>query len=598
MATRDDEVEELAHALHLAQASELALSRGDAVRAFELALEDRDLSRAEAALGAMATEADPATRALSLRRARAIAVRRGASDAEARVAELAGDVDEACALYERAGEWRRAANLHRARGDLGHAGRALERAVAADPGDDSARRELATLLVDAGRHEAALRALGGLADDRAVTELRARAHAGLGLEGVGAQPPAAPLPTDDTLLFGRYQVVREVASTASSRVLEAIDRLSASRERVALKIFTGAGQVGTGRDALARFRREMDILTHVEAPSILRARDVIAEGPTIVLPWMAGGSLAELLATGPLPPRRAGEIAGRLLQALEAAHRRGVVHRDVKPANVLLDEVGGAYLADFGVAHLGDASVTATAGLLGTVRWMSPEQKLGVAATAKSDVYAVGLVLAEMLGVSVETLGPEVPVEVVALLRAWLADDPAARPDATAARSALAALPWPARSFGAAPTPSARAPAPSLRPAGERFVPLGDGRQRDILLERDEWLVAPLDPRVALVRAMSAVVDATLPTVLGVHASTGALRVEALDGARVDSLDARDSDALAATLHRLHEAGAAHGDVAGSLRRTLRGLVLTLPAAALAGEVGADLAALASLRRA
>ncbi|GAC1362634.1 MAG: hypothetical protein NVSMB47_14670 [Polyangiales bacterium] len=452
------------------------------------------------------------------------------------------------------------------------------------------------MLVDGGRFEAALRALGGLADDRAVTELRARAHAGLGLEGAGAQALAPAPSTDDTLLFGRYQVVREVASTASSRVLEAVDRLSASRERVALKIFTGAGQVGTGRDALARFRREMDILTHVEAPSILRARDVIAEGPTIVLPWMAGGSLAELLATGPLPPRRAAEIAGRLLQALEAAHRRGVVHRDVKPANVLLDEVGGAYLADFGVAHLGDASVTATAGLLGTVRWMSPEQKLGVAATAKSDVYAVGLVLAEMLGVRVETIGAEVPVEVASLLRAWLDDDPATRPDATTARAALAAVVWPDRAF--ARTPSARAPAPSLRPTGERFVPLGDGRQRDVLLDRDEWLVAPLDPRVALVRAMSAVVDATLPTVLGVHSSTGALRVEALDGARVDSLDAREADALAATLHRLHEAGAAHGDVAGSLRRTPRGLVLTLPAEALAGDVGADLAALASLRRA
>src|SRR5206468_5219088 len=137
------------------------------------------------------------------------------------------------------------------------------------------------------------------------------------------------------------------------------------------------------------------------------------------------------VARGPVAPDRAAEIVARVLQALEAAHRRGIVHRDVKPANVLLDEVGGAYLADFGVAHLGDASSTATAGLLGTLRYMSPEQKMGTPATDRADVYAAGLVLAEMLGAQIDRapIPADVPAEIATLLAELLAEDPARRPD-------------------------------------------------------------------------------------------------------------------------------------------------------------------------
>src|SRR6202040_1575115 len=86
-----------------------------------------------------------------------------------------------------------------------------------------------------------------------------------------------------------------------------------------------------------------------------------------------------------------------VLSALGEAHRLGVLHRDVKPANVLFDDAGVARLGDFGVAHLGDLSTTATAGVIGTLAYMSPEQREGRPATAESDVYAVGAILFEML---------------------------------------------------------------------------------------------------------------------------------------------------------------------------------------------------------
>ena len=111
-----------------------------------------------------------------------------------------------------------------------------------------------------------------------------------------------------------------------------------------------------------------------------------------------GGTLERMLTTtGALAPARAVEIASGMLAALGEAHRLGILHRDVKPANVLFDEAGGARLSDFGVAHLGDVSTTATAGVFGTLAYMSPEQREGRPATARSDVFAAGTMLREML---------------------------------------------------------------------------------------------------------------------------------------------------------------------------------------------------------
>lgn len=498
------EVDALVRALRWSEACDRALAEGDRVRAFEIAVESRASAQIAAVAAALLDEDD--TRAV------AVAVRRGDRVAEAAVHARFGRASEAGQAYEDGGELRRAASVHREAGRMAEAGRCLEAHRRDHPDDVEAAVELADLCLSLGRAEAALRALVGLGGE-AIEATRRRARAALEGNAAPIQPSG--------WLFGRYEVVREVATTATSRVLEAVDRLEPGAPRVALKVFVGGGQAGAGRDALVRFEREVQIAGLLDAPSVLRPRALLEDGPTLVLPWMGGGSLDALAEKGPLPARRVAEIADRVLAALAAAHRRGIVHRDVKPSNVLLDEIGGAYLTDFGVAHLGDAGATATAGVLGTVRYMAPEQRLGEPASPESDVYAVGVVLRELLGVEEAW-----PAPVRALLDRLTAECREDRPTADDARAALAAVSWPDEPF------STRR-APSLRPitAAGRFVDEGPGL-RDTLLDRLERLV-PLDhPAVA---ALLTADDPAVPRLLGRRGDLA--RIEAPSGPRRPAAD-------------------------------------------------------------
>src|SRR5206468_3801550 len=139
--------------------------------------------------------------------------------------------------------------------------------------------------------------------------------------------------------------------------------------------------------------REARALAQLRHSNVVPMRDYIPEGPAIVLGWMPGGSLADLMRREAIAPARAIEIACAVLGALGEAHRLGILHRDVKPSNVLFDAIGASRLSDFGAAHLGDLSTTATAGAIGTFAYMSPEQRLGRPATIASDLYAVGAIL-------------------------------------------------------------------------------------------------------------------------------------------------------------------------------------------------------------
>jgi serine/threonine protein kinase len=179
--------------------------------------------------------------------------------------------------------------------------------------------------------------------------------------------------------------------------------------------------------------------------------------------WMSGGTLEGMMARQTIAPARAVEIACAVLSALAEAHRHEILHRDVKPANVLFDGAGVTRLGDFGVAHLGDLSATATAGVIGTLAYMSPEQRRGEPATVESDVYGVGAMLFEMLTGASRTndaekmrlpsgahrdLGPRHDQLVLSLL----AEDPKDRPrDAVDARRELMALKWPTTVEPAAP---------------------------------------------------------------------------------------------------------------------------------------------------
>ncbi len=378
--------------------------------------------------------------------------------------------------------------------------------------------------------------------------------------------------------------MREVAVTPHARVLEAIDRITG--DRVAVKLLAGLGEA-EGRDALFRFEREARALAQLRHPNVVPLRAYHPEGPAIVLAWMSGGSLEGRLEGDPMAPARAVEIACALLSALGEAHRLGILHRDVKPSNVLFDDMGAARLSDFGAAHLGDLSTTATAGAIGTFAYMSPEQRLGRPASIASDLYGVGVLLAELLtgaaaGPVTDRLDPlpsachpDVNEAHDAAVARLLHEDPQKRPsDAFEARRLLLGLRWPERIWERARRPS-EAPRTERPPApeGARLIAAlhaGDGRdaavrQHDAWLDRDV-LVLPADAAVlARARAFAQAGHPALPTVLRVDRDSGAVWIAApLGRALADEprgLSPGQVARLREAVEALHAAGGAHGRI-------------------------------------
>ena len=229
-----------------------------------------------------------------------------------------------------------------------------------------------------------------------------------------------------------------------------------------------------------RFSREAQTLARVSHAGIVQIYDVGRSGdsPYYVAELLEGGSLADRLRAGPLPPAEAVDIAQQLSRALAHAHSQHVIHRDVKPANILLDADGQVKVGDFGVARLADGSSHgAAATAIGTPRYMSPEQARGAAISPASDVYGVGVVLYEMLSgqppfrgnsaveVAVRHLNEPppplprgVPPQLAAVVDRALAKEPEDRyRDGAAMADALAAIPPGVLRT----TPPAPVPAPS-----------------------------------------------------------------------------------------------------------------------------------------
>ena len=155
-------------------------------------------------------------------------------------------------------------------------------------------------------------------------------------------------------------------------------------------------------DAAERFKREALSAAALSHPGIVAVYDVgeDEEGPFIVMEFIAGETLTDLLRRrGPLDPGLAAGIAAQVAHALDHAHERGVIHRDIKPGNILIDSSGAAKLADFGIATslAGQERFTEVGQVLGTIAYLAPERVAGETATPASDLYALGVVLYEML---------------------------------------------------------------------------------------------------------------------------------------------------------------------------------------------------------
>src|ERR687897_402942 len=201
------------------------------------------------------------------------------------------------------------------------------------------------------------------------------------------------------LIGGNHYSLREpLGSGGMAEVFLARDEVL--ERDVALKILKE--QYAHNVNFVERFRREARSAASLNHPHIIVVYDWgrSADGTyCMAMEYASGGTLKDrILEDGPLPPRKAAKIASQIAEALQFAHERGVIHRDVKPHNVLLTEAGDAKVADFGIARAASATTTSRSNLiLGTADYMSPEQAKGERVGPASDLYSLGVVLYEML---------------------------------------------------------------------------------------------------------------------------------------------------------------------------------------------------------
>jgi hypothetical protein len=213
------------------------------------------------------------------------------------------------------------------------------------------------------------------------------------------------------VIGGRYELADRIGGGGMADVFRAHDRnLDCD---VAVKVMRPA--FATDPEFVERFHREAEAMGAIDHPNIVRVLDYgAADGPYIVMELVGGGTLWNLMrARGRVDQYVAAQIAAAIADGLEAAHVRGVLHRDLKPDNVLLDGEGRPKIADFGIARLAAATaITRTGELLGTPQYLAPEQMSGDVVDERADVYALGVILYEML-TGARPTGGRTPSEIV-----------------------------------------------------------------------------------------------------------------------------------------------------------------------------------------
>jgi serine/threonine-protein kinase len=319
------------------------------------------------------------------------------------------------------------------------------------------------------------------------------------------------------VLAGRYRLEGPVARGGVGEIWRATDLVLG--RPVAVKLLRT--EYAQHPEVLARFRAEARHAGSVSHPGIAQVYDYGEDGaaasPYLVMELVDGPSLARVLAAGPLTPADAMDVLAQAAAGLQAAHAAGLVHRDVKPGNLLVGPSGQVKITDFGIAHAAwSAPITQTGALVGTPAYLAPERIMGGPATPASDLYSLGVVGYQCLTGAVPFEGmphevtaahrhrtlpplpPAVPAGAAELVLDLTAKDPAARPASAGEvaaragrlRDALAGRPTadapvsepggapPARAVGAEPVPLAGNPAPMTGgpvPMGGGPVPRGGG---------------------------------------------------------------------------------------------------------------------------
>jgi serine/threonine-protein kinase len=270
-------------------------------------------------------------------------------------------------------------------------------------------------------------------------------------------PPVRELVPGE-LFAGRYQVIEDLGQGGMGRVYKVYD--TEVREKLALKLLNP--DIASDERTIERFRTELRLARTISHRNICRMHDLGRDGSTyfITMEYVPGEDLKSLIhRIGALPVGKAVSIARQVCEGLEEAHRVGVVHRDLKPQNIMIDREGNARIMDFGIARsVKGKGITGAHVLIGTPEYMSPEQVDGREAGPRSDLYSLGIVLFEMLtgrrpfegettlSIAVKqksdappdprTLNPQIPEALARLVLQCLEKAPEKRPAGAAGLSA------------------------------------------------------------------------------------------------------------------------------------------------------------------
>ncbi|HSR21021.1 MAG TPA: serine/threonine-protein kinase, partial [Anaerolineales bacterium] len=325
--------------------------------------------------------------------------------------------------------------------------------------------------------------------------------------------------------IGRYAVKSELGRGGMATVYRAYDP-SFERE-VAIKVLPR--ELMHDPQFRDRFRREIKTIASLEHPAIVPVYDVGEEDgvPYFVMRFMPGGSLSQWIEKGKFSLEDAARIIERLSSALAYAHKNGLVHRDLKPDNILFDSNGDPFISDFGVAKITDSATNMTgSGIIGTPAYMSPEQAQGEQVDNRSDIYGLGVIIFQMLsghqpyeattpmGVAVKHItdpvpeilkvNPSLPGQTDTIIKTAMAKDPSLRyQTATELAHALSEA-----AFGKKPaTQAARAPA---QPAKARAT--AGGSKRGLVIGGIIGLVVVVAGGAAVVLGSGLLAPAPPPT--------------------------------------------------------------------------------------